>query len=208
MSKDTLEARQLAEFGNLCYENQWSLATSSNYSALFPDNSVLISRSGVDKKYIAGSDFMQVDMEGKALAGFEGLQPSAETELHCHLYRLAQSLKLNIRAVLHTHSKFSVYFSRKFKSFGKMAVENFELLKIFESVKTHQARLEFPIFNNSQVMSDITSSFEEYCKVNEFPKAYLIEGHGIYTWAETIAKARYQLEAIEQIFEILYMEGR
>jgi methylthioribulose-1-phosphate dehydratase len=122
-------ARQLAECGNLFHRWQWSLATSSNYSALLESGAVVISRSGVDKQFMTSADFMIVDIDGKPTTEFDKIRPSAETELHCHLYRHARLAELSIAAVLHTHSKFAVHFSRRFATEGVIRFQGFEMQK-------------------------------------------------------------------------------
>lgn len=195
---------ELAQCGNLFHRWQWSLATSSNYSALLENEKMIISRSGVDKEKMVAADFMLTDFSGRPLAGYEDLRSSAETELHCHIYRSNPEA----RAVLHTHSKFAVYFSRKFLAAKEMRITGFEMQKIFEGVSTHDSRISIPVFANSQNMKDIVKDFDEYLSSHSWPPAYLIAGHGIYTWGASVARAKQKLEGIEHLFELIYMEER
>lgn len=193
---------ELARCGNLFHHWQWSLSSSSNYSALLPSGEMVISRSGIDKEMMTSADFMLVDLSGKSLANFEEVRPSAETELHCHVYRTVPSA----RAALHTHSKYAVYFSRKAASSGKIIFSGFEMQKIFEGIDTHLSTVEIPVFLNSQDMRDIVKAFDAYLAGNPLPPAYLIEGHGVYTWGKTVLHAKQKLEAIEYLMELKYME--
>ncbi len=197
-------AAELAACGNLFHSWQWSLSSSSNYSALLSEGRVIISRSGVDKEHMTSADFMLVDLEAKPIPPFDQFKPSAETELHCHLYKMGE--KAGAKAVLHTHSKYSVYFSRKYLQQGRLSVSGFEMQKIFEGVKTHDSTVEIPVFKNSQSMPDITAEFDVYLKTNPMPPAYLIDGHGIYSWAKTVLHAKQKLEALEHLLELKYME--
>ncbi len=201
-------ARQLAECGNLFHRWQWSLATSSNYSALLESGAVVISRSGVDKQFMTSADFMIVDIDGKPTTEFDTIRPSAETELHCHLYRHARRAELSIAAVLHTHSKFAVHFSRRFATEGVIRFQGFEMQKIFDGISTHESTVEVPIFANSQTMADITGKFDVYLKNNAWPAAYLIEGHGVYAWGKSIYHAKQKLEGLEHLFEQKYLEEK
>ncbi len=204
----TVVARQLAECGNLFHRWQWSLSTSSNYSALLEDGSAVISRSGVDKQFMTANDFLVVDLNGKALAEFAQTRPSAETELHCHIYRLSAKQGLGIASVLHTHSKFAVYFSRRYAADGAISFSGFEMQKIFEGIDTHESSIEVPIFANSQKMGDITNKFDAYLANHTWPAAYLIEGHGIYAWGKSVYHAKQKLEALEHLFEQKFMEEK
>ena len=198
----------LADCGNLFHRWQWSLSSSSNYSALFTDETVIISRSGVDKQYMTAADFMLVDFHSKPIAPFEKIKPSAETELHCHLYRVAKKNKLAVGAVLHTHSKFAVHYSRRYANAGLLAFTGFEMQKIFEGITTHDSSVEIPIFANSQSMPDITRDFDAYLSVHDMPPAYLIAGHGAYAWGKTVLHAKQKLEALEYLLELKYMEEK
>ena len=199
---------ELAACGNLFHQWQWSLSSSSNYSALLDAGSVIISRSGVDKQYMKSSDFMLVDLHSKARPPFEAVRPSAETELHCHLYRIAGEQAHPLKAVLHTHSKFAVYFSRRYFSKGAVVFSGFEMQKIFEGVSTHESTVTIPVFANSQHMPDITAAFDAYREKQVFPPAYMIEGHGIYAWGKSVLHAKQKIEALEYLMELKYMEER
>lgn len=203
LAKHPLSA-ELAACGNLFHSWQWSLSSSSNYSALLDDNRIIISRSGVDKERMTADDFMLVDFDAKPIAPFDQFRPSAETELHCHIYKMGA--RVGARSVLHTHSKYSVYFSRRYLKEGKITIAGFEMQKIFDDVKTHDSNVEIPVFKNSQEMPDIIAEFDKYLAKNPMPVAYLIDGHGVYTWAKTILHAKQKLEALEHLLELKYME--
>jgi methylthioribulose-1-phosphate dehydratase len=196
--------QQLARCGNLFHSWQWSLASSSNYSALLPSKEVIISRSGVDKEYMSAPDFMMVDLAGNPVPPFSDLKPSAETELHTHIYRIDTSAQ----SVLHTHSRFAVYYSRKLLAAGKIVFTGFEMQKIFDGITTHASTVEIPIFKNSQKMPDIIADFEKYLEGNERPQAYLIEGHGLYAWGKSVLHAKQKIEAMEHLLELKYMEEK
>jgi methylthioribulose-1-phosphate dehydratase len=197
-------AAELAACGNLFHGWQWSLSSSSNYSALVAPGEIIISRSGVDKERMTSADFMLVDFDAKPIAPFDRFKPSAETELHCHIYKLGE--KVAAKAVLHTHSKYSVYFSRKYAKQGKINFSGFEMQKIFDGVDTHDSDVEIPVFANSQKMPDIIAAFDKYLEAHPLPPAYLIDGHGIYSWAKTVLHAKQKLEALEHLLELKYME--
>lgn len=201
-------ARELARCGNLFHHWQWSLSSSSNYSALLNSDIVVISRSGVDKEYMSPSDFMLVDLQGRPLPDYATIKPSAETELHCHVYRMARQGGFPVASVLHTHSKYAVYFSRRCLHQGSVAFSGFEMQKIFEGITTHDSTIVIPIFRNSQSMPDIVAEFDEWLMTHSWPPGYLVEGHGIYTWGKTVLHAKQKLEALEYLMDIKYMEER
>lgn len=201
-------ARELAGCGNLFHRWQWSLSSSSNYSALLDPETVIISRSGVDKERMTSADFMLVDLQGRPLPDYASIKPSAETELHCHAYRIANQLDLPVGSVLHTHSKYAVYFSRKCIRQGSIVFSGFEMQKIFEGITTHDSTVVLPVFPNSQNMPEIIADFDKWLQANPWPPGYLIEGHGIYTWGKTVLHAKQKLEALEYLMDLKYLEER
>ena len=67
-----------------CYSRGWVPATSGNFSVR-ASGRVLVTASGLDKGTLTPSGLIQVDLDGRVLAGTG--KPSAETELHLVLYR-------------------------------------------------------------------------------------------------------------------------
>jgi methylthioribulose-1-phosphate dehydratase len=79
-------ATQLAEAGRRMDARNWVPGSAGNLSARIDDTRIAITRSGVHKGRLSEADIIAVDYDGKALV--EGQKPSAETLLHCQLYRL------------------------------------------------------------------------------------------------------------------------
>src|SRR5688500_2935591 len=91
---------------HLFYQRGWSLATSSNFSARLDPQTLLITWSGRDKGLLTEEDLLLVDLSGNIRQETD-LKPTAETTLHCELYRFQQE----IGAILHTHSIYSTMIS-------------------------------------------------------------------------------------------------
>ena len=84
---------------------------------------------------------MPVDSSGNSL---DGRKSSAETPVHTLLY--AHDPK--IRCVLHTHSIYATMLSKNIGS--KLKLDDYELLKAFRGIATHQTRIIVPVFPNDQ----------------------------------------------------------
>src|SRR5687767_12371628 len=93
--------------GRLFHSRGWVPATAGNFSVRLDAKSVAVTVSGRHKGELGTGDFMRVDLHGKSLD--KGKRSSAETLLHCQLYRHAPA----IGAVLHTHSPASTVLSRR-----------------------------------------------------------------------------------------------
>ncbi len=189
---DSLTA-ELVEAGRRVDERGWVPATSGNFSARLADGTLAITVSGCHKGRMSPGDIMPVDAAGHSL---DGRRPSAETGLHTSLYRL----KPNTGAVFHTHSPGAVMASRLFPE--GLVLQGHELLKALEGVATHEASVPVPVFANDQDIPALASRVEDYLARHADCPAYIIAGHGFYTWAATVRDALRQVEALEFLFEI------
>jgi methylthioribulose-1-phosphate dehydratase len=57
--------------------------------------------------------------------------------------------------------------------------------------------LEIPVFPNTQHMPELVARVDAWLDAGKPLAAYLIDGHGIYTWGRDMAEARRHLEALE-----------
>jgi methylthioribulose-1-phosphate dehydratase len=179
-----LVGAELAAFG-------WTPATSSNFSMRLDAGHAAITVSGRDKGALTADDVMVIDMDARAMGGIS--RPSAEAALHTQIYwRFPEA-----NAVLHTHSRTQTVASRLFASAGVIKLAGYELLKAFAGYATHNATLEVPVFPNSQKMSELIAYVDAWVQAGKPLHAYLIDGHGVYTWGRDMAEAKRHLEALE-----------
>lgn len=177
-------ARELALAG-------WTPATSSNFSMRVDRDHAAITISGRDKGKLGRDDIMLVDMQGKAVG--TSARPSAETDLHTQIYRRYP----DINVVLHTHSRTQSVASRLFAREGVVKLEGWELQKAIAGQTTHDAELAIPVFPNTQHMPELVAQVDAWIDAGKPLHAYLINGHGIYTWGRDMAETRRHLEALE-----------
>ena len=177
-------ARELAALG-------WTPATSSNFSMRIGNDLAAITISGRDKGRLGREDIMLVDMAGRAV-GTEA-RPSAETALHTQIYRRCAGAQ----AVLHTHSRTQSVASRLFAQAGLVRLRGWELQKAITGFSTHESELDIPVFANTQHMPELVAQVDAWLDAGKPLHAYLIDGHGIYTWGGDMAEARRHLEALE-----------
>ncbi|MDE2314893.1 MAG: methylthioribulose 1-phosphate dehydratase [Xanthomonadaceae bacterium] len=177
-------ARELALAG-------WTPATSSNFSMRIDAAHAAITISGRDKGKLGRDDIMLVDMQGHAVG--TSARPSAETELHTQVYRRFPAAA----AVLHTHSRTQSVASRLFAREGAIRLQGWELQKAIAGHSTHESVLEIPVFPNTQHMPELVARVDAWLDTGKLLAAYLIDGHGIYTWGRDMAEARRHLEALE-----------
>ncbi len=89
--------QELVAFARLAWERGLCPASDGNLSLRLADGRVLITPSGSAKGFLRPEDLLEVDQEGRVLAGAG--RPSAELGLHLAVYRAHPEA----RAVLHAH---------------------------------------------------------------------------------------------------------
>ena len=179
-------AMALAEAGRRMDGRGWVPGSSGNLSARLDERQIAITRSGVHKgKLKVEDDIIAVDYQG--IPAVEGQKPSAETLLHCQLYRLIPS----VGAVLHGHSVAATVLSR----LGPIIFSGYELLKAF-GFTTHDVEVNFPIYENNQDIPGLVKQIEPNLRT-EPSIGYAITGHGLYAWGTNVEHALWRLEALE-----------
>lgn len=188
-------AAAIVEAGRELSALGWTPATSSNFSMRLSEDRLAVTVSGRDKGKLRLADVMVCDLDGKAVDTEQ--RPSAETLLHCQIYRRFPAAG----AVLHTHSMVQTLASRLYAEEGELLLEGYELLKAFDGYSTHDARMLVPVFPNSQDMQALARRIDSYLDHEPMTHGYLIDGHGIYTWGRDMAEARRHLEAFEFLLD-------
>jgi len=189
----------ILQAGQRIHQRGWSPATSSNYSLRLDESSCAITVSGRDKGNLVPTDIMRVDLDGAPAAGEDGT-PSAETLLHTSLYRRDAA----VGAVLHTHSLSALLAAECVATqepWSMLEISDLELLKAFAGIRSHHDTLRIPVFANSQDIVALARLVDECLDVAAPVYAYILRGHGVYTWGRDMAEAMRHLEALDQLFE-------
>ena len=173
-------ARNIAAISQRLYEHGWSPATSSNYSMRLNADYCAITVSGKDKGTLNEADVMVVDMQGVPASNGK---PSAETGLH-------------------THSLASTVLTMHWPERHELVLKGYELLKALDGITTHDSELVIPIFDNTQDIDALARDVDAAMASGSIRYAYLIRGHGIYTWAKDMATCFRQIEALEVLLAV------
>ena len=156
---------------------------------------MLITASGGHKGELTAANFLIADLDGRPQDAAR--KASYETLLHSQIYRRVYG-RAHAGAVLHTHSVANTVLSRRH---DKLNLAGYELLKVLDGVTTHDTGVEIPVFENDQDIARLSAMVDDHMTRGKAQHGYLIRGHGLYAWGETVAVARHRVEALEFIFE-------
>ena len=195
VTRYAVAADAILQAGRFLYQQGWSPATSSNYSARIDAEHIAITVSGRHKGQLGAGDVMVVDLAGRPVQS--DCRSSAETRLHTVLYEVFPE----VGAVLHTHSVKATVLSRLLEPGQPLALEGYELQKAFTGFETHESVLTVPVFDNTQDIDALAEHTREWFREHPEQPGYLIRGHGLYTWGKTMAGCLRHVEAFEFLFE-------
>lgn len=186
-------ADELIQAGQQLYAMGMVPATSGNFSARLSDGRIAITVSGCHKGRLTAGDIMTISAEGESL---DGRRSSAETLLHVQIYKRFP----DVNVVLHPHSVNATVLSLASKN--KIQLQDYELLKAFPGIASHDCKVDVPVFDNDQDIERLSQQVETYMQTSRSSvHGYLIAGHGFYTWGQSLGDALRHIEAFEFLFE-------
>jgi methylthioribulose-1-phosphate dehydratase len=190
-------AGQLAAVGRRFYARQWVLGTSGNFSVVVSRRPLrlAITLSGAHKGTLRGRDILSVGGDGKVVGRRAG-RPSAETAIHLVIAR-----QQGAGAILHTHSVWGTILSESHAKNRGLFLEGYEMLKGLDGVASHLHREWVPIVENDQDMPTLATAVSRELNQHARAHAFLIRGHGLYTWGTTLVDAERHVEILEFLFE-------
>jgi len=190
---------ELIAAGQSLYSQGMVPATSGNFSARLSNGDIAITVSGRHKGRMIDDDIMRIDATGQSL---DERRSSAETGLHVQIYNRFPAAM----AVLHPHSVNATLLSRLAGEF--LVLQDYELLKAFPGIDSHHCLVTVPVFDNDQNIDRLAAKVDQYIESEGVVHGYLINGHGFYTWGDSVEDALRHVEAFEFLFECeLRMRG-
>lgn len=180
----------------------WFPGTSGNLSVRVGDFApeqfaFAVTASGKDKSVQTPEDFLLVNEKGRPTEATK-LKPSAETLIHCEIYR-----KTGCGAIFHVHTVFNNIVSEWHWQQGRktIPVEAVELIKAF-NIWDEDARIEIPILPNFAEIPRIAELVPD--AIAPRIPGIVLRNHGIYAWGANASEAKRHLEAFEFLFEYVY----
>ncbi len=185
-------AAQIIQAGNRLDRLGLAPATSGNYSIRLSDDIMAITVSGAHKGQLKPDQIMRADLDGQPL---DNKKPSAETLLHCLIYRLYP----DIHAILHTHSVASTVLTRALCDGDAITLSGYEMLKAYPNIETHDISIDLPVFENTQDIAELSERVEPVLSAKSQAPVFIIGNHGIYGWGRDMDEAARVIEATEML---------
>ncbi len=202
----------VVRLAHACHARGWAPATAGNFSVRCGVH-VAITASGKDKGALEESGVVLLDLHGAPVEPSDE-RASAETALHLALYRR----DAQIGAVAHTHSLAGVVLSRRaLRNAGATAggahvlLEDYELLKAFHGVDSHAHALRVPVLANTQNLDALAGTLDAVLATTTraaHVPAFLVGGHGAYTWGADLPTTLRHVEALETLLAYALEEAR
>ena len=185
---------ELADIKDELAARDWFMGTSGNLAIKVHDNPIefLVTASGRDKKKRTSEDFLLVNTDGYPVENTH-LIPSAETLLHCAIYR-----ESNAGCSLHIHTVANNVISELYGDKGSIDFQGIELIKAF-GMWEEDAILSIPIIPNHAHIPKLAEEFTPYVSADK--GVVLIRNHGITVWGKDGFEAQKLLEASEFLFQ-------
>lgn len=182
----------------------WAQGTGGNFSVTLGRDPlrILITQSGLDKGLLRPEkDLVLVDADGRPVNQDDSTnrssgRPSAETLLHCVLAE-----RVGAGSTLHTHSVAATLLGEHFLDRAGFTLTGYEMQKGLEGITSHEARVHVPVLANSQDMVALSAEVVALLDAKPGIHGFLLAGHGLYTWGETLEQAKRHVEIFEFLME-------
>lgn len=187
----------LCSLGRHIANKGWLPASGGNLSIRSGEHGCLIPRAGKDKGELSPKDLLQISWSTATQWRVVGnLQPSADTALHIAIYQLYPSANV----VLHTQSVSATVLSR-LVSANAVTFHGYDMQKAVVGVSSHDQVLQLPLFDHTPQLPTLAAllqqTHQELAGTGGLPAGFLVRGHGLYVWGDSLDDAKRHVEAYE-----------
>ncbi len=174
---------QIIEAGLKIYQRGLVAANDGNLSVRVGENALWVTPTGVSKGFMTEDMLVKLDLDGNVLAGTR--KASSETKMHLRIYQENP----DVRAVVHAHPPAATAFAAAGIPLDRPILQE----AVVQLGTVPVAPFALP---GSQGVADSVAPYcRDYC-------ALLLEYHGAVTWGETMERAYFRLECLEQMANV------
>lgn len=186
LKKRVIKVAQQAQLDGLCQHK------SGNFSAMDPKTGYfVITPSGVDRMQLTPDDMVVMDLDANVIENKSGLKPSSECLMHIAIYKARPDLK----AIVHTHSKYATVFAILNKPIPPITYEAFHL-------GLSKGRIPVAPYGRPGSTALAQSVVEPAKEAN----CFLLQAHGdVAADPESIENAYLSACYVEEIAELYYL---
>lgn len=178
------QRRLMCELGRKMWDRGWVAANDGNLSRRLGEGLFLVTPAGVSKGALTTDMLLVVDSLGRMTAP-SSYRPSSELPLHLACYQA----RPDVGAVCHAHPPAATAFAAAGIPLDRPVLQE----AVVQLGTVPVAPFALP---GSQGVAD---SVAPYCRDY---RALLLEYHGAVTWGETMERAYFRLECLEQMANV------
>lgn len=179
------EKQKLITYCRKVAEKGFVSGFDGNLSVYTPDNTILITRSAVNKGDVTENDILEIDFKGNILSGKGKI--STEYKIHLYIY----SKRKDVSAVVHCHPVYATAFAAAGEDLSK---------HIFPEVILTLGKI--PLCKYATPSSDeLALSLEPYI---DHSWAFLLQNHGAVTLGKNIKDAYFKMEKLEHTARTIF----
>jgi L-fuculose-phosphate aldolase len=172
----------------LCCRRLWQAGLlagqDGNITVRYQPDRLLVTPRGLLKADLAPEELVEVDLQGRHLAGSQ--KASTELDLHLRVYRAREECG----AVVHAHPPTATAFAVAGESIPANVLPEVAVLMGEVPIVPYAT-------TGTPALGDALEPFLEGCE------AVLLANHGAVTWGTTLASARIRMESLEHAARIL-----
>lgn len=175
--------RELARFSRSIARLGFAPGTSGNLSARLDRDRLLVTPTGVSKRFVRPQDIVIVDLEGRLLAGTRNA--TSELSMHLAIYHL----RSDVNAVVHAHPPIATAFACSGRGLDDQLCQ--------EAIMTMGA---VPLARYATTGTDeVAASLAPFIPTHD---AILMANHGSVTSGATLLEAFLRTETLEHLAQV------
>lgn len=182
-SREQKLRRQLARFSRSTARLGYAPGTSGNLSARLDEDRLLVTPTGLSKRFVRPDDIVVVDLEGRLLAGTRNA--TSELSMHLAIYHI----RPDVNAVVHAHPPIATAFACSGRGLDDHLCQ--------EAIMTLGP---VPLARYATTGTDeVAASLAPFIPTHD---AILMENHGSVTSGSSLMEAFMRTETLEHLAQV------